>query len=109
MSPIQTLSTPTGVPAFTGAVTARAQDQTLLNVSVAGDRNAAGKLLEGHDNVEKVEERDEMLIVTLKAGVMDYSDLPTMLIQAGHKLTLFREDELNLETAFMALTKGITA
>jgi hypothetical protein len=27
----------------------------------------------------------------------------------GHKLTLFKEDEINLETAFMALTKGITA
>jgi ABC-2 type transport system ATP-binding protein len=31
------------------------------------------------------------------------------LIDAGFKLRLFREDELNLETAFMALTKGITA
>ena len=32
-----------------------------------------------------------------------------VLIRAGHKLTLFKEDEINLETAFMALTKGITA
>jgi ABC-2 type transport system ATP-binding protein len=31
------------------------------------------------------------------------------LIDGGHKLTLFREEEINLETAFMALTKGITA
>ena len=33
----------------------------------------------------------------------------TALIQAGHKLTVFKEEEINLETAFMALTKGITA
>ena len=45
----------------------------------------------------------------LAEGVEDYSDLPTLLVQAGHKLTLFKEDEINLETAFMALTKGITA
>ena len=45
----------------------------------------------------------------LKDGVTDYSDLPTLLITDGLKLTLFREEELNLETAFMALTKGITA
>jgi len=32
-----------------------------------------------------------------------------LLVQAGHKLTTFKEDEINLETAFMALTKGITA
>ena len=31
------------------------------------------------------------------------------LFGAGHKLTVFKEDEINLETAFMALTKGITA
>lgn len=83
--------------------------QTLLNVAVASDQDAAAKLLTDHENVEKIERRDEMLVVTLKAGVLDYSDLPTLLVQAGHKLTLFREDELNLETAFMALTKGITA
>ena len=43
------------------------------------------------------------------AGVEDYSPLPSVLIEAGHKITLFKEDELNLETAFMTLTKGITS
>ena len=47
--------------------------------------------------------------MTLKEGVKDYSDLATQLVTAGHKLKLFKEDELNLEGAFMALTKGITA
>ena len=47
--------------------------------------------------------------MTLAENVTDYSDLPTLLIDAGFKLTLFREEEINLETAFMALTKGITA
>ena len=27
----------------------------------------------------------------------------------GYRLRLFREDEINLETAFMTLTKGVTA
>jgi ABC-2 type transport system ATP-binding protein len=30
-----------------------------------------------------------------------------VLITAGHKLRLFREEEVNLESAFMALTKGL--
>jgi ABC-2 type transport system ATP-binding protein len=59
--------------------------------------------------VEKIDRRDSRLLVTLAAGVTDYSDLPTLLIQAGYRLTVFKEDEINLETAFMALTKGITA
>ena len=49
------------------------------------------------------------LLVTLCEGATDYSELPTLLVQSGLKLTLFKEDEINLETAFMALTKGITA
>lgn len=83
--------------------------QTLLNVAVTGDMDGAAKLLSGHETVEKIDQKPDMLVVTLKPGTTDYSDLPTLLIQNGHKLTLFREDELNLETAFMALTKGITA
>ncbi len=49
------------------------------------------------------------LRVTLKEEFPDYSPLSTVLIQNGFSLTHFAEEEINLETAFMALTKGITA
>ena len=45
----------------------------------------------------------------LKEDVRDYSELATMLVSSGQKLMTFKEDELNLEGAFMALTKGITS
>jgi ABC-2 type transport system ATP-binding protein len=83
--------------------------QTVLNIGVAGDSNAAARLLEGHDLVDRVDAGDKYLTVTLVNGHEDYSDLATLLVSAGHKLTLLREEELNLETAFMALTKGITS
>jgi ABC-2 type transport system ATP-binding protein len=83
--------------------------QTVLNIGVAGDRDAAARLLEGHNLVDRVETSDKYLTVTLANGQQDYSDLATLLVSAGHKLTLLREEELNLETAFMALTKGITS
>ncbi len=85
------------------------RQRTLLHVGVVDDTEAAAKLLEQHDLVESVEVREEVICVTLAEHVDDYSDLPTLLIEAGHKLTLFKEDEINLETAFMELTKGITA
>ncbi len=59
--------------------------------------------------VQLISERDRTLLVTLVDRVADYSELATLLVGAGHRLTLFKEDELNLETAFMALTKGITS
>ena len=46
-------------------------------------------------------------MITLKKGVLDYSFLPTMLVQAGLPLELFKEEDVNLETAFMELTRGL--
>jgi ABC-2 type transport system ATP-binding protein len=85
------------------------RQRTLLNVSVVGDQEPAAKLLQQSSLVESVELKDGQVHVTLRENVTDYSDLPTMLIDGGCKLKLFKEDELNLETAFMALTKGITS
>ena len=87
----------------------RVRPQTVLNVGIAGDRTAAAKLLEQHPLVDRVEENAKHLVVTLTDGQQDYSDLATALVTAGHKLTMLKEDEINLETAFMALTKGITS
>ena len=83
--------------------------QTVLNIDVAGDRTNAAKLLESHGMVERVEMGQKHLTVTLVNGQQDWSDLSSVLVLAGHKLTMLKEEELNLETAFMALTKGITA
>jgi len=85
------------------------RQQTVLIVDVGGDRDAAGKLLEQHDTVEKVEASDEGLRVTLIAGDHDYSTLARLLLDNGHALTRLNEEEINLETAFMTLTKGITS
>jgi ABC-2 type transport system ATP-binding protein len=87
----------------------RVRPQVILRIAVAGAGEGAAKLLEQHSAVQKVEPVDGQLVVTLKNGVYDYSDLATMLVTNGQKLTMFKEDELNLEGAFMALTKGITA
>jgi ABC-2 type transport system ATP-binding protein len=83
--------------------------RTVLQVGVQGNLDSAGKSLEQSKLVEKIEVHSGHLLVTLCEGAADYTELPALLVQSGHKLTLFKEDEINLETAFMALTKGITA
>lgn len=42
-------------------------------------------------------------------GLDDYSQLLTRLILEKYKIKSFAEEEINLETAFMTLTRGITA
>jgi ABC-2 type transport system ATP-binding protein len=85
------------------------RQRTLLNIGVVGDPEPAARLLEQADEVDAVEVRDGQIMATLAENIVDYSALPTLLIENGQKLTMFKEDEINLETAFMALTKGITA
>lgn len=79
----------------------------ILNIRVQGEVERAAKFIEQHGQVDKLKIDEGTMIVTLKQGVQDYSDIPTELVQNGFRLTLFREEELNLETAFMELTKGL--
>ena len=80
----------------------------VLNVRVHGDANAAADMVRGLDIVDKVEcDEEGRITVTLREGVEDYSEISTQLVQNGHRILEFREDELNLESAFMALTKGM--
>ena len=51
-------------------------------------------------------ERGTML-ARLVPEVMDYAARPTMLIGHGCRIELFREEDVNRETAFMQLTKGL--
>lgn len=85
------------------------RQQTVLRIGIAGDSDPAAALIEQSSYVEKVEAHDGQLRVTLVAGEHDYSELSKALIDAGHRLTRLTEEEINLETAFMALTKGITS
>ncbi len=93
----------------------KVRDHLILNVEVIGDVDRAAKLLEQHPSVSHVEIQtvgDKPTIrvsLAKEKGLDDYCDLPTILIENGFKIRSFREDEINLETAFMTLTKGITA
>ncbi len=83
--------------------------QTVLKIGVVDQLDGAAKLLGQHELVSSVDTKGGQLTVSLHGHVDDYSALATALVAAGYKLTLFREEELNLETAFMELTKGITS
>ncbi len=97
------------VNADVAEVMRRVRRQTVLKVGVAGRIEEAADLLTQHQNVESVSTANGTLTVKLKPGVEDYTDLPALLVQAGHRLRMFKEEEINLETAFMELTKGMTA
>lgn len=81
----------------------------VLNIKVAARQNEAADFLEGQPEVEAVEDKNNVLIVKLNEGIVEYSGLARKLVENDFDLTMFKEDEINLETAFMHLTKGITS
>jgi ABC-2 type transport system ATP-binding protein len=81
----------------------------VLNIAVAERMTDASSMLESQPEVESVQEKNGVLVVKLNEGINQYSFLAGRLIEQGYELTLFKEDEINLETAFMHLTKGITS
>ncbi|MBN2216219.1 MAG: ABC transporter ATP-binding protein [Pirellulales bacterium] len=97
------------VSATVADVMRQVRKRPVLVIAVADDAEAAARRIEATKLVDSVELRGGRIHAALAEGVDDYSPLAKMLIEAGHRLTLFKEDEINLETAFMALTKGITA
>jgi ABC-2 type transport system ATP-binding protein len=91
------------------------RDHLVINIDLVNGLEEAAKLLEQHRSVNRVEIQTvsgrPMIRISLdkEKGLDDYCDLPTLLVEHGFKIRSFKEDEINLETAFMTLTKGITA
>jgi ABC-2 type transport system ATP-binding protein len=71
--------------------------------------DAAAKSMEVQSIVESVEVAKHLLRVTLKPNVEDFSALASELIQRGIPFSRFAAEEINLESAFMAFTKGAGA
>ena len=81
------------------------RDRIVLHVGV-DDHERATKFLGSNAIVDSVREGDGHLVVTLVESAEEYSEIPTALIGEGFKLNLFCEEDIDLESAFMALTKG---
>jgi len=95
-----------------GAVTdvmKQVRSDIVLNIAVSNRMTDAANTLENQPEVESVQDKNGVLVVKLNEGVHEYGFLASRLINQGFELTLFKEDEINLETAFMHLTKGITS
>src|SRR5437764_10936196 len=85
----------------------KARGGVTLHVAVADNQAGAAALLAQEPNVETVAQNNGHIEVGLKDGISDYSFVPARLIQSGFRLTMLKEEEANLETAFMRLTKGM--
>ncbi|MDO5309798.1 MAG: ABC transporter ATP-binding protein [Planctomycetia bacterium] len=98
----------------------RVRDQVALLVELAEPQDdqfnkkleECMKFLDADPIVDRLElDKSGAIRVFIQKGLgLDvYSELLTRLIERRFKIKSFREEEVNLETAFMTLTRGVTA
>lgn len=80
---------------------------TKLHVRVTEQQDLAALLLERKPGIKSVELLDGYLAVELEKQTHDFSGIARVLLDNNFKIQEIKEEEVNLETAFMRLTKGI--
>ena len=88
---------------------AQVRGRPTVRIRVAGSPEAAAKALERCPEAAAVTVKDGEVVVALADGIPDGSALAARLVTDGHGLVSLREQEVNLETAFLELTRGALA
>jgi ABC-2 type transport system ATP-binding protein len=81
----------------------------LIDLVKPQDSAKAIDVVSGLPIVENIAVDGEKLRVTLKPDVTDYSSIGMLLATQGIAFSKFAAEEINLESAFMAFTKGAGA
>jgi ABC-2 type transport system ATP-binding protein len=88
---------------------AQVRGRPTVRIRVVGSPEAAAKALERCSEAAAVTVKDGEVVVALADGIPDGSALAARLVAEGHGLVSLREQEVNLETAFLELTRGTLA
>ncbi|QOJ19097.1 MAG: ABC transporter ATP-binding protein [Phycisphaeraceae bacterium] len=102
---------------FSGQVTeimARARMGFVVHVTLEGKEEMAAQMLRQVKGVKAVDVtqnngRPRVDITIDPESGLPISDIPARLIANGFRLTSMQEEQVNLETAFMRLTKGLVS
>jgi ABC-2 type transport system ATP-binding protein len=89
-------------------VTDRTQQAAELLAKIKGVKKVSLVDADGAMGAASSNGHKHLISVTFEdAAGSVYSDLPNILVNNGFRLTRFAEEPVNLETAFMRLTKGM--
>ncbi len=88
-------------------ITRRARMGTRVHVQVTHQPDLAVPVLAGLAGVKNAESNGGDIVVELENDTHDFSFLASALLERNFRIKELREEDVNLETAFMRLTKGI--
>ncbi len=85
----------------------RVKTVTRLHIRVTEQQDLAALLLQRAKGIKNVETVDGRLMVELERRTHDFSGIAKLLLDNNFKIREIKEEDVNLETAFMRLTKGM--
>lgn len=85
----------------------QARTDIVVHVGVANRLHEAAQTIQGIPGITDIKVENSHLRVTLDAHQNDVSQIASKLITNGFALTRLEEEKVNLEVAFMRLTKGL--
>ena len=85
----------------------RASTGSVLHVITPDDQERARQVLSELDGVENALIRDGMLVLDLRDHVSDFSFVAQAMLANNLRIHEIKREDVDLETAFMRLTKGI--
>ena len=80
---------------------------TRVHVRVVEQQDLAALMLQRARGVKSVDMLDGHLVLELESQTADFTEIARLLLSNNFKIHEIKEEEVNLETAFMRLTKGI--
>jgi ABC-2 type transport system ATP-binding protein len=81
----------------------------VVHVQTANDLSELAAGLRGIAGVSEVEEQIDRLAIHLCEDVLSIEDLHQELVRLGARIRMFQPEAMDMETAFMKLTQGVTA
>jgi ABC-2 type transport system ATP-binding protein len=85
----------------------RARTATRVHIRVTEQQDLAALLLQRTRGIKAVDQVDGYLVAELEQQTHDFSGLAKLLLDNNFKINEIKEEEVNLETAFMRLTRGM--
>ena len=85
----------------------RARVGTVVHVATPDDQERVRQVLAALDGVQSAQLSDGVVVVELSSDTTDFSFIARAMLQNDLRIREIKQEEINLETAFMRLTKGI--
>ena len=81
----------------------------VVHVQLAGSAEAIASELRQLEGVSSVDVQADRLAIRLREDVLAIEDLHAAVVHVGGRVRMFQPEAMDMETAFMKLTEGVTA